>query len=311
MKFVLSAALLILAAQAAVAADYPTRSVEFVVPSSAGGGNDTTTRTLVEIIGKYDLVPVDIQVTNKSGGSTAVGMAYVKENASNDHLLLSVTSSILTTPLMNEVDIEYTDFTPIAMLASDRKVLVVNADSPYQTIDDLLKADASAITQGGGAVSTAEAIAGFKLEQFNGVDWTYVSFDGGAEGLTAVLGGHVTFAIPGVLEVRDHVRAGRLRVLATTATERLPEFPDAPTFAEIGVVGLPEAGRGIVGPSDMPAEVVAYWQNVIQQATEKEEWKKYLEDGDLNARLLPADQYAEWLGEQNEIYVELIPEMGI
>src|SRR5690606_22551991 len=117
--------------------------------------------------------------------------------------------------------------------------------------------DESMITQGGGAVSTAEAIAGFKLEQFGGVDWTYVSFDGGAEGLTAVLGGHVTFAIPGVLEIRDHVRAGRLRVLATTAPERLQEFPDAPTFAEIGVTDLPEAARGVVGPSGMSAEMVA------------------------------------------------------
>jgi putative tricarboxylic transport membrane protein len=284
-------ALALPAAAAAHAEWKPTRTVEIIVHTGPGGGNDVLGRAIVNMMEKEKLVPVRMQVVNKPGGNGAVAAAALSEKKDDPHTLGLITSVWIAGPLTtSEARITLHDLKPIAQLVREPAVFAVRADSPFHTLKEFIdaaKAKPGQLKQSGGSVTSRDNIVRQTLQHATGAKWAFVSFPGGGERLAALLGGHVDIMVIEPQEAGEQVRAGKLRVLAQLADHRLAGYPEAPTLKEAGfdVTTTPQI-RAVVAPPQMPAEAAAYWEDRFARLRETPSWKKYLADNQLEDSFL-------------------------
>ena len=178
-----------------VAADYPKKTVEFVVPASAGGGSDTLARLILDIIQKNNLVDGTIIVVNKPGGASAAGHAYVMGSRNGDHIIFTMNAAHALAARSNSA-INSEAFAPLANLAMDNVLLVAKADGPYKNFAEALsaiKAEPQSIS-----VGVADNLDKLCLAQVNSEtdsEFSDVYFDGAGEIATALLGGHIQLGI--------------------------------------------------------------------------------------------------------------------
>ena len=288
---VLAAAFTLAAGQAG--AYQPARTVEVVVHTGPGGGSDLLARAVATMIEKEKLLPVRMQVVNKTGGGGAVAAAYLAEKKGDQNTIGFFTGVWLTNPLTTEkAKVTLRDLTPIARLVLEPALIAVKADSPYKTLKDFIEAakqKPGELKQSGGSITSRDNVVRQLLQKETGARWAFISFPGGGERLAALLGGHVQMMVIEPEEAGEHIRAGTLRVLAQVNDTRLPAFPNVPTVKEAGfdVPVVPQV-RGVVAPPGIPAENVAYWEDVFRKLTRTASWKQFLEknqfeDGYQNA----------------------------
>lgn len=303
-------AAMVLAAACALAAGQagayqPARTVEVVVHTGPGGGSDLLARAVAQMIEKEKLLPVRMQVVNKTGGGGAVAAAYLAEKKGDQNTIGFFTGVWLTNPLTTEkAKVTLRDLTPIARLVLEPALIAVKADSPYKSLKDFIEAakqKPGELKQSGGSITSRDNVVRQLLQKETGARWAFISFPGGGERLAALLGGHVQMMVIEPEEAGEHIRAGTLRVLAQVNDTRLPAFPNVPTLKEAGfdVPVVPQV-RGVVAPPGIPAENVAYWEDVFRKLTRTASWKQFLEknqfeDGYQNAAELSKfyDQFTE------------------
>jgi len=271
----------------------PTRPIEVVVHTGPGGGSDLLARAVATMIEKERLLPVRMQVVNKTGGGSAVAAAYLAERAGEPHTIGFFTGVWLTSPLTSaEARVTLRDLTPIARLVLEPALIAVKADSPYRTLGDFIaaaKEHPGQLKQSGGSVTSRDNVVRQLLQKATSSRWAFISFPGGGERIAALLGGHVNMMVIEAAEAGEHIRAGNMRVLAQVSEKRLAAFPDVPTLKEAGfdVPAVPQV-RGVVAPPGIPAENVAYWEDLFRRLTRTASWRKFLaenqfEDGYQNA----------------------------
>ena len=271
----------------------PTRPVEAVVHTGPGGGSDLLARAVALMIEKESLLPVRLQVVNKTGGGGAVAAAYLAEKKGDPNTIGFFTGVWLTNPLTsNEAKISLRDLTPVARLVLEPAVIAVKADAPYKTLGDFVSAakqKPGELKQSGGSITSRDNVVRQQLQKAGGARWQFISFPGGGERIAALLGGHVNMMVIEPAEAGEHIRAGNMRVLAQVSEKRLPAFPNVPTLKEAGfnITPVPQV-RGVVAPPGIPKENVVYWEGVFKKLTQTESWKKFLaenqfEDGYQNA----------------------------
>lgn len=296
----------------ASAPSYPTKPIEFVVHSSAGGGNDIMARYISDIFSREKIVPQTVTVVNKSGGSGAVASAYLGEKKGDAYTLYAITSVQIATPLQKGEGVTVQDLTPVANLVFDSNAIVVRADSSYKTLQDLIDASKKKpLSQGGGSITSTENIGGFLIKKATGAQWEFVSFNSGGEALTALLGGNVDFANPSPAEVTEQVRAGKVRVLAVNSEKRLDIWPDVPTLKELNLPYPKGLQRGILMPKDVPADAIKYWESALSKMRGTEAWKKYLKDNALIDAWMGADEFKAYLAATAKDFDTYMSEMGL
>lgn len=291
--------LVVLGFSGVVHADWaPTKPVELVVHTGPGGGSDVLARTIAVMIEKEKLLPVRVQVANKTGGNAAVAAAYLAEKKGDTHTLGLITSVWIATPLTSaEAKITLRDLTPVARLVFEPAVFAVRADSPHKTMKDFIdaaRANPGKLKQSGGSLTSRDSIMRQALQQHTGTKWSFVSFQGGGERVAALLGGHVDMMIIEPQEAGEHIRAGKMRVLAQIAEKSLPAYAGVPTLKEAGYdVTVPPQIRAMVAPPGIPKEVHAYWEGLIGKLTKTESWKKYVTDNQLEEGFLTGSEFAK------------------
>ena len=289
------AALTVLAAGAAHAQWKPTKSVDLIVHTGPGGGSDVLARAIAAMMEKEKLLPVRIQVVNKTGGNGAVAAAAIAERKDDPHTLGLITSVWIANGLTtSEAKVTLHDLKPVALLMQEPAVFAVRADSPFKTLQDFVdaaRAKPGQMKQSGGSVTSRDNIIRQTLQHATGTKWAFVSFQGGGERLAALLGGHVDIMVIEPQEAGEQVRAGKLRVLAQLSEARLPGYPDVPTLKEAGydVTTTPQI-RAVVAPPQMPAEAARYWEDLFTKLHGTASWKKYLADNQLEDSFLHAAQ---------------------
>jgi len=174
------------------------------------------------------------------------------------------------------------DLTPIVRLVTEPGVIVVKSDSPYKSLKDFIddaKKQPGKLKQSGGSIGSRDNIVRQLLMKNTGAQWAFISFPGGGERRAALLGGHVEMMVMDPQEAGEHLRNGTLRLLAQIAEKRMAALPDLPTLPEAGY-NIPNylVIRGVVGPPDMPAEAVKFWEEFFARVAKTAAWKKYLED---------------------------------
>ena len=264
----------------------PTKTLEVIVHTAPGGGNDLLTHAVAQMLEKEKLLPVRMQVINKPGGNGAVAAAALSEKKGESNTLGFITSVWIANPLTtSEAKVTLQDLTPVANLLREPAMFAVRADSPYKTLKDFIeaaRAKPGELKQSGGSVTSRDNIIRQTLQTSTGTKWAFVSFQGGGERLAALLGGHVDMMVIEPQEAGEQIRAGKLRVLAQLADKPLPSYPNVPTLKQAGydVVATPQI-RAVVAPPGMPKEALAYYEDLFLKLSQTASWKKYVEDYQL------------------------------
>ena len=294
----------------------PTRTVELVVHTGPGGGSDVLARAIAMMVEREKLLPVRMQVVNKSGGQGAVAAAHLAEKKGDQNTIGLFTGVWLTTPLLSaEAKVTLRDLTPIARLVLEPAVIAVKADSPHKTMADFIEAakkNPGALKQSGGSNTSRDNVVRQQLQKATGARWAFISFPGGGERIAALLGGHVDIMVIEPEEAGEHVRAGSMRVLAQVTEARLPAFPNVPTLKEAGfdVPVVPQV-RGVVAPPGIPKENVEYWEDFFRRLTRTASWQKYIADNQFQDGYQNAADVTRFYDEFTDRMRDILKEAGI
>jgi putative tricarboxylic transport membrane protein len=294
----------------------PTRPVEVVVHTGPGGGSDLLARAVVLMIEKEKLLPVRMQVANKTGGGGNVAAAYLAEKKGEQHTIGLFTGVWLTNPLTSaEAKVSLKDLTPVVRLVLEPALVVVKSDAPYRTLADFVgaaKQNPGQLKQSGGSITSRDNVVRQQLQKAGGARWAFISFPGGGERIAALLGGHVNMMVIEPAEAGEHIRAGNMRVLAQVNDRRLPAFSEVPTLKEAGfdVSPVPQV-RGVVAPPGIPKENVAYWEDVFRKLTQTDSWRKYLADNQFEDGYQNAAELTKFYDEFTERMRAILQEAGV
>ncbi len=294
----------------------PSRSVELVVHTGPGGGNDVMARAIVAVVDKEKLLPVRMQVVNKTGGGGLTAMAYLVEKKGETHTLALFANTWFTVPAMRaEARVTMGDLAPIVRLVVEPAMVAVKSDAPYQSLRDFIDAaiaSPGSLKQSGGSIGSRDWVMRQLLMKNTGANWAFISFPGGGERIAALLGGHVNMMIIEPQEAGEHIRSGNLRVLAQVADRRLPPFPDVPTVREAGFnVPAYAVIRGVVGPPGMPPDALAYWVEFFASMAQTPSWKKYLEDNLFEDGFQRGAELAKFMGQFPEQIRGILRDAGV
>jgi putative tricarboxylic transport membrane protein len=274
----------------------PGKAVDVVVGVSPGGAMDRTARMLREALVAEGLISDKSTVVNKPGGGHAVALAYTLRQAGDPHVIQVVNSPVITNKLLGRSPIDYTQFTPIAVLFEEQFLFAVNADSLIRDARDLLervrKDPASVSFSVSTGVGTLNHIAAVQLAKAAGADihkLKTVSFGSAAEGVTAVLGGHVDVAITTPFSLLPFAEAGRLRLIAAASGSRLSgeSLKNIPVWKELGADVEIHGWRAVVGPPGLSPEQVRFWERAIHRVTRTTKWQEEV------ARYHLTDRYSD------------------
>ncbi|MAM57062.1 MAG: hypothetical protein CMN25_06995 [Salinicola sp.] len=249
----------------ALADDYPTKSIDMIVPFSAGGGNDTFVRALQPLLEKQ--LGEDLVIRNIPGGGGAVGMSRAVASKADGYTLLAASNAMLTLEAMGNVPFKHTDFDFIAKVIEEPYVIAVGGDSQYANLEDLVNAATSGTTikVGVSGVGSSAHIAAVAMANRTGAEFNIIPYPGGSEAISAAMGGHVDAVVLGGAELRSALQSGRLKALAMSYAERSDSLPDVPTFQEQGYDLTLTVWRGIAAPKGLPADVEKRWVEAIKQ----------------------------------------------
>jgi tripartite-type tricarboxylate transporter receptor subunit TctC len=287
-------------ATAAPAQDYPARPVRLIVPFPPGGGTDIAARTIANRLSETVKWTFVIENRPGAGGNLGVEQA-VKSPADGYTLVIGQTSNLAINPTLY-AKLPYDplkDLSPIALIVSAPVVLVVAANSPYQSLADLVAAarrDPGAVSLASPGNGTVSHLAGELLQRAAGVKFTHVPYKGASQAMTDLLGGQVQSFMSSVPSALAQIRGGRLRAIAVTSTKRAAEMPDVPTIVESGYPGFEAiTWYGLLAPAGTPAVIVARLNT---------ELNRVLEMPDVRQRL--AAEGGEVLGGSSERFAALL-----
>lgn len=233
-------------------AGYPAKPVTIVVPFVAGQSGDVLARVLGEPLGR--LWGQALVVDNKGGaGGTLGSRAAAAAPADGYTLLLGSSGPLASAPnLYANTGYNPRELTPIMNVAGVAQALVVPANSPYRTLADLLaaaKASPGKLSYGSGGVGSFQHLTFELLKQRTGTHITHIPYRGSAPAYTDLIAGQLQAMFDSLPAVLPHAKAGKVRVLAVSTAQRVPQLPDVPTVAESGVAGFDALGwLGIVAP---------------------------------------------------------------
>ena len=297
----------------------PDKTVEFVIPTGAGGNNDKLTRLAQKILQDRKLLSSPSLVLNRPGGNQTLAVIYTLQHPGDAHYILFLNPTIFANELNGITKVRYTDLTPLALLVIENTVLTVRAESPIKSMGDLvarLKADPDSVSFGMPARGGQPHLTAAAAVRAAGVDprkMKVVVFKGSGESTTALLGGHVDVMVSSSGSVLGMVQSGQARVLGVAAAQRMGgSFANAPTFREAGIdsVGIP-AWRGFFGAQKLAPAQVAFWDEAFSRMADAPDWKKNLEEGNLTQQFLRSGEFGQYLDREYANTKAVMTDLGI
>ena len=303
---ILAAAVLPLAVQAA----YPDRPVKLIVPWAAGGDTDNIFRPFAPLLQKHLGQPVVI--ANVGGASGTKGAKEAKDSAPDGYTLYAVHDYIHSTYYTGVADVQYTDFEPICLIASTPSVLTASPKTPWNDWKSLL-ADAKArpgqISVGATLGSTSHFFPAL-IEKAAGIKFKYVSYEGLAPRMNAILGGHIDLTDSNMTQ-KGKVEAGQLKFIAIGTEKRSAEMPSVPTLKELGVNVVYDVNRGLLAPKGTPADVIAKLESSCAAAAREPAFGEAMHKQATDVRYLDRKAYADWLKQNDELNKGLAKDLGL
>jgi len=259
---VVSFALAVCMASGALAQNYPSRPIRFIVPFPPGGGTDIYARIIAPKLS--EALRQQVVVDNRSGAGGALGAELAAKAPPDGYTIwIGQTSNLTIGPAMrskNSYD-PLKDFAPISLLSKAPQVMVVNADSPLTSLKDLValarSSPSGTLTYATAGIGGSSHLNGELLNQMAGVNITHVPYKGASPAMVDLRGGRVTYMGTTLASAAHFVKEGKIRGIATTGATRARMLPDVPTVAEQGYPGFESISwLGILAPANVPRAIV-------------------------------------------------------
>ena len=296
--------------------DPDNRRLRMMIPNSPGGGYDLTGRAAAKAMEDND-VTGRFEITNVLGASGTVAMQRLVNEEGADDLVMTMGLGVVGAVYTNESDAVVADATPIARLVEEQEAILVPADSPFETVEDLVAAwkdDPRGVTIGGGSTAGGpDHLFPMQLADEIGIDpndVNYISYDGGGPLTTALLGEKVDAGMSGLAEFEGQVADGSLRVLAVSGEERL-DAVDAPTLQESGIDLVFTNWRGVLAPPGISEETREYLVDIFTEMHATQEWQDALETNGWTDNFATGEEFSDFLEEQDTRVADTLKELGL
>jgi tripartite-type tricarboxylate transporter receptor subunit TctC len=294
----------------AVSAAYPDRPVKMVVPWAAGGDTDNIFRPFAPLMQKH--LGQTVVIANVGGASGTKGAKEVKDSPADGYTLFAVHDYIHSTYYAGVADVAYTDFEPICLISSTPSVLTASPKTAWSDWKGLV-ADAKArpgqITVGATLASTSHFFPAL-IEKAAGIKFKYVSYEGLAPRMNAILGGHTDLTDSNLTQ-KGKVDAGQLKFIAIATEKRSPELPNVPTLKELGVNVVYDVSRGVMVPKGTPADAQAKLESSCLAAVKEPAFAEAMKKQGTEVRHLGRKEYAEWLKKNDDLNKTIAKDLGL
>lgn len=293
--------------------DYPTKPIKLIVSFAAGGGTDLGARLLAPHLEKELGVPVVIE--NKPGGGGWIGYKELLDAEPDGYTIGYLNTPGLMTGYLNpstQRKDNLDSFDYIANHVLDAGVIAIRADEDrFSTIEELIEyAKKKNVTSTTNGVASGNHFAALQLNETLGTKFKPVHFDGTAEALTGVLGGHIDVLVAKAGEVLEAEKEGQMKVIGVMMEERVPQFPDVPTLKETVGEVLNYSSRGIGAPKGLDPVVLEKLQTAADKAMNNPEHIKKMEELGLNIEMIKGEDYKAMLKEEEQSAKDLQHLMG-
>jgi len=312
-------AVLLVAVTVAVPADaqtYPAKSIRLIVPFPPGGGTDFVSRQVAIELAKS--TGWTVVVENKAGAAGMIGLieAARASNEGHDIVMGQADNLIIAPAIQKNASIDpIKDLTPVMLVASSPFLLMVEANSKYKTLPDVIaaaKANPTAITYGSAGHGTFPQLAMELLQSAGNFKVVEIPYKGAAPAMTDLLGGHTSMAALSIASGMPHIQAGKLRGLAVTSARRNPALPDVPTVAESGFKDFEATGwLGILVPNGVPPAIIARLNAEIGKVMQNPEVRKALIAQGVEARTSTPEEFGAMLKSETAKWHKIVEAAGI
>jgi tripartite-type tricarboxylate transporter receptor subunit TctC len=301
---------------AAAQAPWPSKAITYVVPFAPGGNTDTLARLISTKLSAALGQPVVVE--NKPGAGGNIGSDFVAKATPDGHTILggTISSHAINQSVYPKMPYDAVkSFEPIIMIGSSPLVLVVNANTPYKTLPDVIaaaKAKPGTLTFASAGNGTSPHLAGELLKGIAKIDITHVPYKGSGPAVTDVISGQVPMMFDTTLVVGSHVKGGKLRAVAVASTKRLAGLPDVPAASEAGVAGFEVSSwQAIFAPAGTPKPVVQRLNAEIAKVLKLPDVSARLADLAVEPDGGPPEKLAEYQKSEIAKWAKVVKEAGV
>ena len=292
------------------------RPISMVVAFPPGGVADLTARPMAVVLER--ILRQKVLVENKAGAGGAVGNAYVAKARPDGYTLLMALSSVTILPEADKVNGKQPAYTldqlvPVALVSADPTVLVVRAESPYKSVKDLVDAAKANPGKINFASSGYYSALHTPMEMFSiatGARLFHIPYQGGGPAVTALLGGQVDALASGPGPVLQHIKAGKLRALASWGDKRHPALPDVPTLKELGIDSEFYIWAGLFVPTGTPEPVIRQLREAVRQAVVDPLFKQVMEAAGQPIQYLDQAEFRIFFDKDAKKMADVVRQIG-
>jgi len=288
---------------------YHERPVKMIIPWAAGGDTDLIKRVVANAMEKHLGQP--LVVVNIGGASGTTGAREARKAPADGYTIYSTHDYIHTTYYTGVSDVSYRDFEPICLATSTPSIVAIYGKAKWATMKELLddaKKRPGQITMGATLGSTSHFFPAM-IEHAAGVKWKYVSYEGTAPRMTALLGGHIEAAETNLTQL-DKVQTGQMRLLAIATPKRHPEVPNLPTLKELGIDVVYAVNRGVMAIKGTPEAVLARLEDACAKASKDPAVATAMKKQGTEVEFLGRKAYAEFLQKNDKENADLAQALG-
>lgn len=294
-------------------ADFPSRPIEIVSWATPGGPSDLLARALAEAAPEY-FEGQRVSVMTRQGGAGAAGMQYLRSRAGDPHVLGVFTASGTVNMATGRIPFAPGDFTPILRIQVDPFLVAVREDSPFRTLEDLFEAarmEPGGVSMSGFGAASAHFLGFQRLRAVAGdPDIRWIAYEGSGDAVVAALGGHTDAVHTNYNIVREHLRAGTMRVLAVALP--LTALACTPTYLDEGYDLAPVHWRGVVGPPGLSEEARADLRERLLAAIRAAGFQEYMARAAMEYAVMDdSDAFGDWIAEEVETSRALLGRLGL
>jgi tripartite-type tricarboxylate transporter receptor subunit TctC len=293
-----------------MAAEFPTKEIQIIVPWAAGGATDLIFRALAVPTERY--LGKAVIVVNRPGGGGAVGYTEAAQAPPDGYTLVSAITPLTILPHGVKTVFSYKSFDPIINVSTDPSMFLARPDAPWKDLKEFLayaKQNPNKVTVGNSGAGGGVHLVALAFEKAAGVKFNHIPFSGGGPSVTALLGGHINTVSVSPPEGISQVQAGKLKILALFADKRLAMFPDVPTVKEQGINFAMGMWRGLAAPKGTPPDALKKLHDVFKQGMEDAVFKKSAADMAVSIHYLGPEDFRKLMASEDILYADLIKDV--
>ncbi len=290
---------------------YPEKSVQYIIPFAPGGESDIAARMQSQVF--KDKFKQDMIVVNRAGAGGGLAWSQMNSMPGDGYTIVGVNlPHIVLQPLEGVVNFKTEDVTPVHFFHYTPDAIVVTDDSPFKTLDDLVKAARAkpdGVTIAGSGTNSANHVAQVRFDREFKVKTTYVPFKGTGDMVSSILGNHVSAAMSySTLAIQQK---GKMRMLAVATEKRLPQFPEVPTFKELGIDWIDGAYRGIGVPKSTPPEVRKQVSDMMDAINKDPDLRKRMFEGGFEVTDISLEKMPAFMKARTAEYMNSAKSLGL